>query len=134
MKYQLVLLDKKTGQPQKVEVIDGVLDLKQPLQKRLYVDTLNSLTSKRDVVVHHEDGDDLVIRLKPKNPKTQQTDKEVPSAAIYEPEEQSPISTDDKGQAQTEDEQEGIPAPAGDSKSVDQPPVTPKKKVKKKKI
>jgi hypothetical protein len=80
MKLQLILLDEATGQPQKVEAVNGTLDMKSPLQRNLYLATINALTPNTDVVAM-EDGDSLIIKMAV-TPTTSNTSIE---AEVYEP-------------------------------------------------
>jgi hypothetical protein len=50
MILQLILIDDKTKQPQKVELIEeGYLDIKSPLQRTLYLNTIQHLTPLSEV-------------------------------------------------------------------------------------
>lgn len=84
MIYQLILIDEKSGQPQKVSTVRNSLDMTDPLQRKLYVNTLNALTPNEEIIHDEMDGDVLVVRFSKKG--RPQTTKVAPVAEIYEPE------------------------------------------------
>jgi len=82
--YQLILIDKETGQPQKVESITGYLDLSSAMQLQLYLDTLNHLTPNSQIKsVEGEGTTTITIHLEKNNKNISEL-----KADVYKPDEE----------------------------------------------
>lgn len=91
MILQLILIDDKTKQPQKIEVIEtGHLDIKSPLQRQLYLNTIQHLTPLSEVY-SVDKGEVIEIHLD----RLTEGTINAPVIEVYTPEDEEELSLED---------------------------------------